>query len=173
MIDGPRVWLRPLGRAHLARTLQWANDPELAALLDRARPVEPEEHQRWFQGLAAREDCRYFAIERAGSGEHIGNVWLWDIVRRHRRAEVRVLIGTPGGENKGLGTEALGLLASYAFSHLDLHKLYAYVLAFNPRAKRAFEKAGYQVEGILRSDRWARDRYVDVYLLGRLREDPA
>jgi RimJ/RimL family protein N-acetyltransferase len=43
------------------------------------------------------------------------------------------------------------------------------VLGINPRALRAFEKAGFAVEGVLKEDRWDGDRYCDVYLLGRLR----
>ena len=41
----------------------------------------------------------------------------------------------------------------YAFEQLGLHRVYAYVLAFNPPARRAFEKAGFALEGTLRDDR--------------------
>jgi RimJ/RimL family protein N-acetyltransferase len=169
---GSRVCLRPLGRAHLARTLAWVNDPELMRLLDRARPVAPDEHERWYEELSTRNDRQYFAIETIADRRHIGNVWLWDIDGRHRRAEVRVLIGDATGTDRGLGTEALDLISRYAFDQRDMHKVYAYVLSINPRAKRAFEKAGFAPEGLLRADRRAGDRYVDVHLLARLREEP-
>jgi RimJ/RimL family protein N-acetyltransferase len=60
-------------------------------------------------------------------------------------------------------------MCAYAFERLNLHRVYAYVLAINPRARRAFEKAGFALEGTLREDRWAGDAYTDVYLLGRLK----
>jgi RimJ/RimL family protein N-acetyltransferase len=164
------VRLAPLEARHLEQTLSWANDPELSRLLDRAGPVTAAEHQTWFRALGGRGDCQYFAVETA-EGRHVGNVWLWEIDRRHRRAEVRIVLGDPSATDRGLGTQALDMIATYAFDSLDLHKVYAYVLAINPRAKRAFEKAGFRIEGLLRADRWSRDRWVDVHLLGRLRED--
>ena len=85
-----------------------------------------------------------------------------------RRAEVRIVIGEPAQMGQGIGTEAIGLLSDYAFAQLKLHKLYAYVLDINPRARRSFEKAGFVLEGTLREDRWVEDRFVDVYLLGRI-----
>lgn len=163
--------LHPLDRTHVARTLQWMNDPELSRLLNRTRRVTEAEHERWFADIVSRADCRYRAIETTPDGHHVGNVWLWNIDRRHHRAEVRIVIGDSLAMNRGFGAEALSLVADEAFGPLRLHRLYAYVLDINPRACRAFEKAGFEREGLLRLDRWSVDRYVDVHLLGRVRQD--
>ena len=69
---------------------------------------------------------------------------------------------------RGVGTRAIDLVSRYAFEQLSLHRVYAYVLALNPRARRAFEKAGFSLEGTLRDDRSVGDGYVDSYLLSRL-----
>ena len=128
------------------------------------------EHQQWFASIHARTDCVYFAIETS-DGEHIGNIWLYNIDSRHRKAELRVIIGNLAKAGRGFGTEAIQLLTKYAFERLNLHKVYAYVLGINPRARRSFEKAGFEVEGTLRQDRWVNDAYTDVYLLGSIRQD--
>lgn len=160
------VTLVPLDQTHLVLTRAWANDAELARLMDRARPVTDDEHRRWFASLQARDDCRYFAVvERA---VHVGNVWLWAIDTRHRKAEIRVVIGDADARDRGVGTRAIDLVSRYAFDQLGLHRVYAYVLALNPRARRAFEKAGFSLEGTLRDDRSVGDGYVDSYLLSRL-----
>lgn len=164
------VQLRRLAREHLAQTLIWANDPDLMVLLDRAHPVTEAEHAAWFERISASPQCAYFAIETEAR-RHIGNVWLWDIDTRHRRAEVRIVIGDTAGTDRGWGTSALDQISAIAFDRLDLHKVCAYVLALNPRAKRAFEKAGFVAEGLLRADRRTRDGWVDVHVLGRLRDD--
>lgn len=163
-----RVRLTPLQQPHLARTRDWANDPELMRLMDRAAPVAPAEHDAWFASLSARDDCRYFAIEAAPAGPHIGNVWLWAIDRRHRKAELRIVIGDPAARGRGLGAEAIELACRHGFDHLGLHRIYAYVLGINPGARRAFERAGFVLEGTLREDRWAGDRFTDAYLLARV-----
>lgn len=162
------VTLVPLGPQHLARTLAWANDPELMRLLNRAERVSEAEHRRWFAALETAEDRRYFAIEVRGTG-HVGNVWLWDIDRRHQKAEVRIVIGEGAGRDRGVGPRAIELVTERAFGELDLHRLYAYVLAHNPRAGRAFEKAGFTREGVLREDRWTGEAYSDAIVLGRVR----
>jgi len=168
MISGQTISLRPLERRHLEQTRAWANDPELARLLDRARPVSDAEHDEWFAALHQHPNRLYFAIETNKDDRHIGNVWLWDIDWRHRRAELRIVIGETPQPGRGTGTEAISLLCDYAFERLNLHKIYAYVLAINPRARRAFEKAGFALEGTLKDDRWTGEGYTDVYLLGRL-----
>jgi RimJ/RimL family protein N-acetyltransferase len=168
-----RVHLADFDRRHMASTLEWMNDSALMRLLGRDRPIGEDEHRRWFEGLADRSDCRFFAVETRDDARHLGNVWLWDIDGRHRRAEVRVVMGRPDATDRGMGTEAIVLIARYAFDILALHRIYAYVLAINPRAKHAFEKAGFRSEGLLRADRWTGEEFVDVHVLGRLKDDPA
>ena len=163
-----RLELVPLDRPHLARTREWANDPELMRLMDRKQPVTPVEHEAWFASLPRRADCAYFAIETLDGRAHIGNVWLWDIDRRHRKAELRVVVGDRSARGQGLGAEAIDRLCRHAFDTLGLHRVYAYVLGINPSARRAFERAGFTLEGTLRDDRWAVDRFIDTYLLARV-----
>ena len=164
----PRIRLVALGEQHLETTRKWTNDPEMMRLLGRQAVVGAGEHRAWFDALKARGDCSYFAVETDDAGRHIGNIWLWNIDRRDRKAEVRILFGDEATRGRGYGSEAIALLAGLAFNRLQLHRLYAYVFAINPRAKRAFEKAGFQIEGVLREERWLNDGYVDVYLLARL-----
>jgi RimJ/RimL family protein N-acetyltransferase len=159
------VVLAPFEKRHLAETLRWTNDPELARLLDRPRRIEEDEHVRWFESLPSRTDTIYFAIEE--DGRHVGNVWLAGLDHRHRKAEVRIVLG-PSGVNRGCGTRAIKLIADHAFTAMGLNRVYAVVLAFNPRARRAFEKAQFVLEGTLREDRFDGSGFVDTFVLGRL-----
>jgi RimJ/RimL family protein N-acetyltransferase len=169
MSTPPAVSLQPFERRHLAQTLQWTNDPELARLLDRSRQIATDEHEQWFASLATRQDTKFFAIE--DDARHIGNVWLADIDVRHRKAEVRIVIAADA-VNRGSGTHGLSLISDYAFNVMKLHRLYAVVLAFNPRGRRAFEKAGFVLEGTLRDDRFDGTQYVDAFLLARINTSP-
>ena len=146
----------------------WANDPAIMRLMDRARPVSAGEHEAWYLALAGRDDCAYFAIETAEPDPHVGNVWFFAIDRRHRKAELRVVIGEPAARGKGYGAEAIDRLCRHGFNELGLHRIYAYVLAINPAARRAFERAGFALEGTLRDDRWSDGGFVDAHLLARM-----
>ncbi len=172
-LEGRTVILRPIDPADLERWRAWVNDPEIAGFLDRALPVSGPEHEHFFETMViGNPRAVWFALERPGApDDYIGNVWLWDLDARHRRAEVRILIGDRSAWGTGAGTEALQILAGYAFEKLGIQKLYAYVHARNPRAARSFVKAGYieearhareafwdgQFQDILRFARWASD----------------
>ena len=163
--------LVPLDRVHLARTRAWANDADIARLMNREREVGEAEHEAWFESIRRREDCAFFAVESGEPAAHVGNVWLWAIEPRHRKAELRVVIGEPSARGRGVGTEAIDLLCRHGFERLDLHRIYAFVLAINPPARRAFERAGFALEGTLRDDRRTGDEFTDTWVLGRLRRD--
>jgi RimJ/RimL family protein N-acetyltransferase len=168
MIPGQMIQLLPFQRRHVAQTLIWANDAELSYFLDRPRPVAELEHEQWYSQLHLDRQQVYWAVESLKPDpQHLGNVWLSQIDWRHRKAELRILIAHR--PQPGIGTETIRLACQYGFERLNLHKIYAYVLDVNPRARRAFEKAGFEVEGTLKADRWVNDAYHDVYLLGLIK----
>jgi RimJ/RimL family protein N-acetyltransferase len=173
VIRGRRVCLRAFDRRHLEATRHWANDPELCRLLDRVWPISDDEHEHWFVAQPTQRNSVLFAIETSQGAEHVGNVWLSGIDWRHRKAEVRIVIGAPACTGRGLGTESLALICRYAFDRLNLCRVFAHVLAGNARARAAFERAGFGVEGVLRADRWVDGGYSDVVVLGRVREERA
>ena len=169
---GELVRLRTFEPDDAERYRAWVNDPEIARLIDRAGSVTQAEHEAWYRALVASPSAAVFAVDRLSDGALIGIVWLYDIHQRHRRAEVRIVIGDKSAWGGGYGTDALRVLARIAFGPLQLEKLWADVLATNPRGAGAFERAGFTREGLLRGDRVQDAGRVDVIRLGILR-DPA
>ncbi len=170
MYAGSLVTLRPFEREDSETYRRWVNDPEVGPLIDRGDPVGKAEHERWYDALVSSDRNAVFAIDDK-EGSFVGLVWLFDIHPRHRRAEVRIVIGERKAWGGGRGTEALRLIAEAAFGPLALEKLWADVLATNPRAVATFEKAGFVREGVLRGDRVSKGQRVDVVRLGLLRAD--
>ena len=115
--------------------------------MDRKQPVTPVEHEAWFASLARRADCAYFAIETVDGGMHIGNVWLWEIDRRHRKAELRVVVGDTGARGQGLGAEAIDLLCRYGFDQVGPAPHLRLRAGHQSRGRRAFERAGFTSKG--------------------------
>jgi RimJ/RimL family protein N-acetyltransferase len=166
---GKLVRLRAFEREDAERYRAWVNDAEIAQFVDRAKPVTRIEHERWYEALVRSDRTAVFAVEPRRGGRLIGLAWLFGIDWRHRRAEVRILIGDRRSWNSGRGTDAVRTLTRVAFGPLNLEKLYADVLAFNARALAAFERAGFLREGLLRGDRAVLGRRLDVVRLGLLR----
>ena len=168
MLRGTSLLFRPLERAHLARWQAWVNEPEVAALLDRVLPVTEDEHRAFYQqSVVDNRHAVWFALHTLDDDVYIGNVWLWNINHRHSHAEVRIVIGESQYRQRGAGTEALMCIAQYALRSLGLHKVYAYVMERNLRARMAFEKAGFEVEATLKEECFWEGGYQDVWRLAR------
>ena len=69
----------------------------------------------------------------------------------YRTAEVGYWLGEDYW-GKGIMTEALGAITSYAFSNFDLCRLWAGVFSNNPASVRILEKNGYEFEGRLKKN---------------------
>ena len=160
------IKLRQFETSDLETYRGWVNDPKIGRLLGRIESVTKTEHERWYDNLMDNVNARVFAIET--NYEYIGNVWLWNIEKMHRKAEVRIVIGAEQG--KGYGAQALDLITKYAFEKMNLNRLYAYVFEYNKRAKNAFESSGFIEEGLLKSDRIINGEYVDTYIMAKVKE---
>ena len=171
MYRGKQTWLRPLELDDIEKYRQWINDPALLPLVDRVRPVSSIEHRVWYESMINDPCCVIFAIETVVGRRFIGCIWLFGINHRHGNAEVRIIIGDQKYWGRHLGKEVIALLAQFAFKQLNLHKLYAYVLADNARALRSFEQAGFSREGVLKKERYVAGAYVDVVRMGMVKRD--
>ncbi|MFV0310043.1 MAG: GNAT family N-acetyltransferase [Dysgonomonas sp.] len=93
----------------------------------------------------------------------IGTIDLYEIDAHNRRAGIGILIDETY-RKKGYASQALSLMAGYAFNFLYLHQLYAYISISNINSIRLFEKAGYKETGILKDWIQRGDRFEDVQL---------
>jgi len=170
-IIGKNVYLRPLERADAAVFQPWFNDPEITEQLALRRPVNLD-FEEDFVVNAARDPLRLvLGIALVDGDALIGNTGLENIDYINRQAEFGLCIGIKSEWNKGRGTEVTRLMAGYAFQRLNLNRVYLHVYATNPRGIRAYERAGFRREGILRQAHWGGDRYVDTIVMGVLRSE--
>lgn len=155
------------GRRVRLRAPETGDFAEWAALRKASRAfLEPWE-PRWgageFDRSAWRERMRRYRSEHdrgtgyaffvfeTETGRLAGGISLGNI--RHGVAK-NANIGYWMGERfagKGLMTEAIGLVAHFAFETLRLHRLEAACIPQNTRSIRVLEKAGFEREGLLRS----------------------
>lgn len=89
---------------------------------------------------------RRFIVE--SSGETVGLVELVEIDYIHRRAEFQIVID-PKHQNRGYAKAATKLAMKYAFSVLNLYKLYLIVDKNNEKAIHIYNKLGFLFEGEL------------------------
>jgi RimJ/RimL family protein N-acetyltransferase len=79
-----------------------------------------------------------------------------------------ITIGERDAWGRGLGTEATQLMLQHAFERLGLHRVGLAVFSYNTRAIRAYEKAGFRVEGRLREAIQRQGEFFDEVQMGIL-----
>lgn len=149
---------------------QWINDPEIVRFNAAYHPVNWAQHCAWWDSLNNSETKRSFAIRLLDQDRIIGTAQLTEIQPVHRRAEVSIRIGEQSDRQRGAGSDALRLLARYAFDHQNLHRIFTYVWADNLRAIRAYENAGFRREGVLAQHVFIAGEWKDVAIMAVLRQ---
>lgn len=99
----------------------------------------------------------------------IGTVDLYDIDAYNRRAGIGILIDE-AYRQKRFATQALELMADYAFNFLYLHQLYAYISASNTKSLNLFKKQEYKEVGILKDWIQRTETFEDVFLFQLLND---
>jgi RimJ/RimL family protein N-acetyltransferase len=169
---GRHVYVRGLHRTDLPSMLPWINDSEVTRLLftgDRPASLERLTEQ-WESDVRSQNNIAFAACLREDD-RFVGTTGLYSINAIARSAEFRVFIGEKGQWNKGIGTELTRLMIVYGFEKLNLNRVWLGVNGDNAAAVRAYEKAGFVREGVLRQEQFRNNRYYDVIRMSILREE--
>lgn len=176
------------GRRVTLRAPALADHAEWAALRARSRdflmPWEPIWPADDLERAAFRRRIKRYAGEvrdgiaypffvcAAGSGELLGGVTLAQVRRGVTQSgTIGYWMGLPHA-GRGLMTEAVGLLARWAFDELKLHRIEAACLPDNVPSIRLLQKVGFALEGQARRYLCIAGRWRDHLLWGLLADDP-
>jgi RimJ/RimL family protein N-acetyltransferase len=116
----------------------------------------------------ADPSVRYFALREDGA--LAGFAIVLGLADPNRRAHLkRIAVADPG---RGAGARLLRGVIDLVFADTDTNRLDLDVFTGNDRAKRAYERAGFSAEGVLREHHRAEDGgYRDVWLMSILRRE--
>jgi RimJ/RimL family protein N-acetyltransferase len=179
LLRGGRTVLRPFTEADIAAMGPVLADPEVLRLTGSVHtsreatsrpPVLTERELEWYRTRKDQPDRLDLAIVDAATDECVGEAVLNDLSEVDQACGFRILVG-PRGRDRGLGSEATRLVVDHAFSTTDLHRIELEVYAFNPRALRVYEKAGFVVEGRRRDALRFDDDRVDAIVMSVLRPE--
>jgi RimJ/RimL family protein N-acetyltransferase len=178
VIYGERIRFRAIERDDLPTFVKWLNDPEVRQGIH--QPFSHAEEEGWFEAMLKRPaDEHMLGIEvrepvQEDSEEHwklIGDWGFSNIDWLNQAAEFGIMIGDKSYWNRGYGTEAVRLLAQHGFNTLNLNRIYLRVLETNPRAIRAYEKAGFTHEGRQRQAEFKDGGYIDMLVMSMLKDE--
>lgn len=168
--------LRPFQPEDLPQLRAVLRDPEVNRLTGSVHSSDPVPEpdgdmlERWYTSRADQDDRLDLMVIDLATGGCVGEVVLNEWDPGNESCNFRILIG-PGGQGRGLGTEATRLLLDYAFSHLPLHRIGLEVYAFNPRAEHVYRSVGFVEEGRRREALLYDGERVDAIVMSVLRPE--
>ena len=177
LFESHRLRLAPSDAERDADTIsRWSHDLDYLRLLsaDVARPLSPfqvkKQYEEWDKD-AEKHPAFNFAVRLKADDRLLGFARLYRIEWTHGTASLQIGLGDRNDRGQGYGTEALGLLLRYAFNELNLYRLSAATVEYNPGAIRFLERAGFVVE-VRRRQAVQRDgKRWDAVMLGLLRDE--
>lgn len=151
-LRGQHAALLPLSAAHEAGLVEAVRDGELWQLWYTSIPT-PEgmaaEIERRL-GLQARGSMLPFTVLDA-SGRIVGMTTYMNVDAAHRRVEIGSTWYAAGAQRGPLNTECKLMLLGHAFEALDCIAVEFRTHRFNTQSRRAIERLGAQLDGILRA----------------------
>ena len=168
-IVGRLVALRRPQPADLASVISWYRDREIAKLTRyQSRPMNEAEVERFFQLRMLAPDALAYCIVELPEWRLIGFTTFSSLDGDNGSVLFHITIGERDAWGRGLGTEATELMLEHAFERLGLHRVGLSVFSYNLRAIRAYEKAGFRIEGRQREAILRDGRYWDEIQMGVL-----
>ena len=168
---GTGIYLRPLEHADAPLLQQWINDPEVTRTLLAYRPINRAAEEQWLDDLYKTDRDVVLGIAIRASDALIGATGLHQIDYKNRHAQFGIMIGDRHEWRKGYGTDATTLMVAFAFDTLNLNRVWLHVYETNAYAIKAYEKVGFQQEGVLRQETFRNGRYHDTLAMAILRGD--
>jgi RimJ/RimL family protein N-acetyltransferase len=158
-LRGEHVILEPLTAARHDELVEAARDGELWNLWYTSVPT-PEQMRTEIERrleLQAKGSMLPFAVVATGSGRAVGMTTYMNIDAQTPRVEIGSTWYRKSAQRTALNTECKLLLLTHAFEKLDCVAVEFRTHFFNHQSRRAIERLGARLDGILRNHRRASD----------------
>ena len=165
-LTGKKIVLSPLTAEDISdEYIGWFNDKEVCR--DNSHAVYPNTYKKTLAFLKSVENSRkefVFSIKWKRNKVHVGNISLQNINWVNRSAEIAIIIGNKKYWNRGIGSEAYGLIIDYGFNTLNLNRISSGQTVSNKGMIKVCEKSGMKKEGVLRQVLYKNGEYVDAVI---------
>jgi [ribosomal protein S5]-alanine N-acetyltransferase len=178
-MSGVAIRLRPVAEEDLGMFRRFATEPFLIGLdWGGFRDANAPARRFAADGYLGEQDGRLIVeVEQAATGDPAqaggfvsyrsgvyagtGNYW-----------EIGIVL-LPEWRGHGIGWRAQAMLCDYLFSHSPAQRIQAGTHSENVAEQKSLEKAGFQLEGVIRACEFRAGQWRDGHLYSRLRTDPA
>jgi aminoglycoside 6'-N-acetyltransferase len=164
------VSLRPIADEDLDKLWRWQHEPGVVEWWG-----EPNEDREQFRAEHFEPDVAptwRFIIE--WQGRPVGMLQYYHDypdTEDSWSAGIDIYIGEPDARDRGVGTEAVRIMLRYLFEVKRVHRVIIDPQTTNARAIRAYEKAGFRREGVMRHNDFMHGKYIDTQYLSIIEDE--
>jgi len=133
-------------------------------------PYTEKDAEEYITSMLAADKTKTFAFAITADDKVVGSIGVFRCDNIHSRtAEMGYYIGEPYW-GCGLGTSAVTQVCKYIFERTDIIRIFAEPFAYNIGSCRVLEKAGFQFEGLLRSNAVKNGKVIDMRMYSLIKE---
>jgi RimJ/RimL family protein N-acetyltransferase len=168
MYYGEKVCLRAYKAEDIPLATAYVNDKELKKFLapNIPFPMSLWEEEVWIKSQKDNKNGEFnFAIEDLKTKQYIGGCGIQTVNWLTRVAVIGIMIGDKEYWGKGYGTDAMKVLIKFIFEDMNINKIRLNTFSFNERAIKCYEKCGFKVEGVLKSEIFKEGKYYDEIIM--------
>ncbi|WP_217595808.1 GNAT family N-acetyltransferase [Cohnella sp. GbtcB17] len=170
-LESERIYLRKLEELDAPIMLANTMDEEIRYMTGTKSNFTLEQIQTHINNIN-NDPSRYdFAICLKDDDRMIGELSISDIDEENKKAGFRITMNSIQLTGKGYGTEAIKIVLRFVFEELKLNRLELEVFSHNLRGIRAYEKAGFVKEGVLRESLYYDGTYSDEIIMAMIKKD--
>ena len=165
--------LRPLAASDVDDVHELIQDPETLRFTRVPEPPPEGFAQQWYERYEqGRRTSAKEAFAIVGDdGAFLGLALAPTIDAEAAEAELGYMVSAHA-RGRGVASEALRQLTEWAFATRGVQRAYLLIDVDNPASGKVAERAGYRLEGVMRSTYLKQGRRGDTQLWSRLPTDP-
>lgn len=167
------IELKPLSKGEVTPFYTWINDEEAIrySLSLFQRLTSKEQIDAWYESLFVEQNTYNIGVFLKTTGQLIGYAGISGISKLNHSGEYFIFIGDKTQWGKGIGTRVTEEVVMYGFEVLQLNRIMLTVSELNYGGVKAYERAGFKVEGVLREACYREGAYHDKIVMSVLRSE--
>ncbi|MBU3661536.1 MAG: GNAT family N-acetyltransferase [Flavobacteriales bacterium] len=167
------IELKPLTQENITPFYSWLRDEETIkfSLTSFQKLESNDDINTWYSKLLLNQKDLTLGIFLASNGTLIGYTGICNISTINKNGEYFIFIGEKGLWGKGIGTITTQKVVQFGFEKLNLNRIMLTVSEPNIGGVRAYEKAGFKIEGKLRQACFRDGKFHDKIMMSILKEE--
>jgi len=169
-LKGKHIYLRALEPEDLDFIFELENNEDFWELSSTQTPYSRYVIKRYLEN--AHKDIyevkQLRLVISSYKDEPLGLIDFFDFDFKNKRAGIGIIIKNSKDRGKGYGAEALELLVSYGFKHLNLHQVYCNVSEVNEASIKLFKSQKFEEVGLKKDWNFSNKTFKNEYLFQRI-----